>query len=198
MPLLTKNKYGHVIDKINCPLYSNKTAELKTLNEKLLAAMSEAANKDKENSLQDEIKNTRKQLYTITEHVLTGGGYLPVYDAQGTQTGITDVTPVETKFEKMKKEVSELRRELNKVKSEKATSQHYPHNNRNYDTAYQRNRNNRNREYRGRGNRGRGRGLYSGSGYNDKDNYEVQHNQQYCMHPQLTQNQQGSNHKQLM
>lgn len=65
MPTRTKHKYGQIIENLNCPLFSNKIAELKALNEKLLAAMSEAVQKDKVCNTQDEAKITRKKFFNV-------------------------------------------------------------------------------------------------------------------------------------
>lgn len=40
--------------------------------------------------------------------MLSGGGYLPVYDASGIQTGVTDVAVVESAYTKMEKRIKAL------------------------------------------------------------------------------------------
>lgn len=56
--------------------------------------------------------------FYLTKNTLLGGGYLPVYDAQGTQTGVTDVAPIESEFTVMKKDVTSMKKEMSSVKEQ--------------------------------------------------------------------------------
>uniref|UniRef100_A0A146LLM7 Uncharacterized protein n=1 Tax=Lygus hesperus TaxID=30085 RepID=A0A146LLM7_LYGHE len=68
---------------------------MRTLNEKLLSAVPAAVTKSGESSVTHNTKTVHQPVYSCIDEALSEGSLLCVYDAQGVQTGVGDITQLE-------------------------------------------------------------------------------------------------------